>query len=168
MADGACARPNGLWNQFHRRDLGTRAGGSPTRPASRTWLGGPNGRTKSTSISKSISKLEPEPVPVEAGSGSCRPGPIRGLGDYPASCVGFAMNTNGKIVPAARPNPRVRSPLLILHCTADGWIGQFPETRAELWLGNRKASLYQVVKLVRSRWPNARVAMDEVILEDGM
>ena len=103
-----------------------------------------------------INQPEPEPVPVEAGSGSCRPGPIRGLGDYPASCVGFAMNTNGKIVPAARPNPRVRSPLLILHCTADGWIGQFPETRAELWIGNRKASLYQVVELVRSRWPNAR------------
>src|SRR5262245_66082869 len=76
----------------------------------------------STSISKSISKPKPEPVPVEVGSGSSNdrcPGPVRGLGDDPASCVGLAMN-NHKMVPPARPNKLVRSPLLILCVTDDG------------------------------------------------
>ena len=48
-----------------------------------------------------------------------------------------------------------------------GLVGSLrPELK--LWLGPRKTSLYQVVELVRARWPNVRIAMDEVILEDVM
>jgi len=108
---------------------------------------------------------------VEAGSGSSNdrcPGPVRGLGDDPASCVGLAMN-NHKMVPPARPNKLVRSPLLILRVTDDAWIGRFDGTQAELVLGYpAKSSLYQVVSACRQRFPNARIAFEEVILEDCM
>jgi len=72
-----------------------------------------------------------------------------------------------RIVPPQRLNPRVRSPLLIIRCTAEGYIGQFEGSRAELVLSYASsAPLHQVVEGVRRRWPNARVAMDGVVIED--
>src|SRR5262249_58414319 len=40
-APGRCSRPNGLWNQFHGRDLGTRAGGWDFHPGRRPRAGRP-------------------------------------------------------------------------------------------------------------------------------
>jgi hypothetical protein len=64
------------------------------------------------------------------------------------------------------PNPKVHRPLLILRLTSDCWLAHFPNTRAQLVLGDRKLSLKQVVDKVRERWPNTRIAVDEIILED--
>ena len=80
------------------------------------------------------------------------------------------MAINGKAAPLVPtlPNSKVRKPLFILKITEDGWVGRFENTRAELSLGGRRDSLYQIVERCRQRWPNLRLSFEETILEDVM
>src|SRR5262249_49179981 len=56
---------------------------------------------------------------------------------------------------------------VILRCASGGWTAQFAGTRVEMALGfGPGAPLYEVVEHLRWRWPNARIAFDEVVLED--
>lgn len=65
------------------------------------------------------------------------------------------------------PNPLVNRPRVILLLTEKGWSAQFENSRAEMSLGfPRGAPLYEVVEGLRDRWPNCRIAFDEVVLED--
>ena len=67
------------------------------------------------------------------------------------------------------PNPLVHRPTVILRITDREWTAQFAGSRSEMALPfDRTAPLRQVVEHVRQRWPNARLALEETILEDRM
>jgi len=67
------------------------------------------------------------------------------------------------------PNPLVHRPTVILRITDREWTAQFAGSRVEMTLPfERTVPLHKVVEHLRQRWPNAKLALDEVVLEDHM
>jgi hypothetical protein len=65
------------------------------------------------------------------------------------------------------PNPLVHRPTVILRISDSGWTVQFAGSRYAMSLPfGPTTPLRQVVEHLRERWPNARIALDEVVLED--